>query len=138
MAIKLNNLDPNNRAKVIPLNPDNPKNTEALKDLQGNILKGHGRPHTRHIFLKFGEDSAQAKKWIRDFSKDITSAFVQREVAIKRREALDAGKKWKETTFTSLVLSAKGYKALGFNNYQHPKRSSLPPDSKFKTSHDTF
>jgi Dyp-type peroxidase family len=123
MAINLNNLDPNNPAKVIPLDPDNPKNTAALKDLQGNILKGHGRHHTRHIFLKFGEDSAQAKKWIRVFSKDITSAFKQREEAKKRRKD---GKQWVEKPFKSFVLTANGYRTLGFKNNQ------IPSDPKFR------
>lgn len=123
MAVKLNNIDPHDPAKVIPLDPDAPQHAAMLDDLQGNILKGHGRHHTRHIFFKFGKDSAQAKKWIMNFSKDITSAFKQREEAKKRRKA---GKQWVEKTFRSFVLTANGYQALGFKNNQ------IPSDPKFR------
>ena len=39
--------------------------TAMLADLQGNILKGHGRRVTRHLFLKFGGDQAKARASIR-------------------------------------------------------------------------
>ena len=42
-----------------------------LKDLQGNILKSHGREHSVHLFLKWKSDRVyHAKKWIKDFATD--------------------------------------------------------------------
>jgi deferrochelatase/peroxidase EfeB len=36
-----------------PINPDDPQYQDVLEDLQGNILKGHGRDKSVHIFLTF-------------------------------------------------------------------------------------
>lgn len=48
---------------------------ELLLDLQGNILKGHGRDHTVHLFLQFKPGQVEPlKDWIREFAKNITSA----------------------------------------------------------------
>jgi Dyp-type peroxidase family len=126
VILNLNNLDPNDPQKIIPLDQDSADVQEVLKDLQGNILKGHGRHYTAHIFIKFGMDPSQARKWVKDFSKYITTAFDQRKVALARRKALDSGKTWEETTFRGFVLSAKGYQALDF------KKSQIPSDPKFR------
>jgi deferrochelatase/peroxidase EfeB len=34
-----------------------PKFDKMLSNLQGNILKGHGRNHTTHIFIKFKREA---------------------------------------------------------------------------------
>jgi len=120
--MNLNNVDPQNQAKVIPLDQDDRQHEVMLNDLQGNILKGHGRHYTAHIFIKFGKDPTQARTWVKDFSKKITTA----KEPIDRRKALDSGKQWKETTFTGFVLSAKGYQALDF------KKNQIPSDPKFR------
>ena len=36
--------------------------TALLKDLQGNILDGHGRKATLHLMLRFGADAAAAQR----------------------------------------------------------------------------
>lgn len=126
MPLKPNNVAPHDRDKVIPLDSDDPQHAAMLDDLQGNILKGHGRHHTAHIFIKFGKDPTQARKWVKKFSEGVTTAFNQRTVALARQKALDSGANWEETTFRGFVLSAKGYQALGFKNDQ------IPSDPKFR------
>jgi Dyp-type peroxidase family len=95
---------------------------KLLQSLQGNILKGHGRPFTANIFFKF------------DKAKPIESRRVLRELANyhltnAHRQLLDT-KRYKETKqgggpFSHLALSFKGYEALGLSN-------SAPNDNDFK------
>ena len=37
-----------------------------LQNLQGNILRPHGRNATRHIFIRFTAPAAQVRTWIRE------------------------------------------------------------------------
>ena len=88
-----------------------------LKDLQANILKGHGRDFAYHIFLQIDADKmAEAKKWISAFAKtQITSAEKQLEARKNHKEKkLDGGPVF------GLSLSAAGYKKLGVPQAQIP------------------
>ena len=102
------------------LNPNDLANFDLLSNLQGNILKGHGREHTTHIFVHFDASKImQAKKWIRSFADNtLTSAqkqLKQREVF--KRTGIPGG------IFASFFISASGYTALGLVQ---------PPDASFK------
>lgn len=123
MTVKLNNLDPKTPNKVVPLNHDDPRYTHMLADLQGNILKGHGRDHAVHIFLKFKKDHPSTKAWIAEFSCKITSATQQREQAIKRKKAKES---CEETIFINFFLSSSGYHHLGF------AKDQIPSDLRFR------
>jgi Dyp-type peroxidase family len=73
---------------------------EPLESLQGNILRGHGRDSSVHIFLKFKEGKqTEVKQWIKDLAERITSAQQQ----------LDGGG---PRPFMTFFLSASGYKYL--------------------------
>jgi Dyp-type peroxidase family len=82
-----------------------------LQNLQGNILQGHGRDHSVHVFLRF-EDGKQTdvKQWIKELAKDITSAQQQLNEAEQYRLYSIPGH-----LFMSFFLSAKGYTYLGLN-----------------------
>ena len=86
---------------------------EAFNDLQGNILKGHGRDLSRHIFLRF-VDQDGARAWIRAMADKITTALKQHTEAAE----------WKATgvehLFVSLLLSSDGYRALGVDDRKMP------------------
>ncbi len=94
-----------------PLDLNTQEGLDFLKDLQGNILKGHGRDHAMHLFICFGkptdekshgESISGARRWINDMvSTQITSADDQRNDPQK------------QTLFRMLLLSSSGYEFLG-------------------------
>ncbi|CAN5395880.1 Dyp-type peroxidase [soil metagenome] len=82
--------------------------TAMLADLQGNILKGHGRHATRHIFLEFSRDQARSRKFIRDLSTLIVSAHEQlRQADAHKLTGISGG------PLVAFFLSFEGYQALG-------------------------
>src|SRR2546429_203748 len=82
-----------------------------LKNLQGNILKSHGRGAAVHLFLSFhpGKE-VEVKRFLREFADKLTSADKQREQAQRYKRTLEPGE-----TFASMSLSASAYKYLGFD-----------------------
>ena len=53
-----------------------------LNDLQGNILKGHGRKFTSNLFLRFDKSRAiTAKALLASFSKDRPTGLAQLRAA---------------------------------------------------------
>lgn len=100
-----------------------------LEDLQGNILKSHGREHSVHLFLQWKPDQVDgAKKWIQDFATDkdpddedryaiyVTSAKKQAVEAREYRLHRISGK-----IFANVFFTSKGYEALGFDPFDVPK-----------------
>jgi Dyp-type peroxidase family len=78
---------------------------KPLESLQGNILKGHGRDRSIHIFLKFKNGrGSEVKQWIKSFADRLTSAQQQLDEAGMPHET--------RPMFRSFLLSAKGYEYL--------------------------
>jgi len=44
-----------------PRNPEDPQLQTMFRDLQGNILEGHGRGHTVNVFIRFGGSVADVR-----------------------------------------------------------------------------
>jgi len=83
-----------------------------LHDLQGNILKGHGRDHSAQLFLQFKSGkTADARNWIANRLKlRITTAWKQLDDAKKHRATgADAGPFW------AFFVSAVGLTYFGHN-----------------------
>jgi Dyp-type peroxidase family len=81
----------------------------ALGNLQGNILKGHGRDHTAHIFLEFHKGKQnKVKKWLRDLAEQVTSMATQLKEQQDYRDYNLPGK-----LITCVYLTAAGYTYLG-------------------------
>ncbi|WP_431683033.1 Dyp-type peroxidase [Kitasatospora sp. KL5] len=90
--------------KQTAIDPDLPtvpptRNTQeavraALGDMQGNILRSHGRDHSRHLFITFATGSAddrqKARQWLASLARPqyITSALTQYEEASSYRDTL--------------------------------------------------
>jgi Dyp-type peroxidase family len=83
-----------------------------LTNLQGNILKGHGRDHSVHLFLKFTATPRMVRDWVRAFTdRYVTSARQQlKEVEEFNKYRIPGG------LFGNFFLSAKGYEALDLTN----------------------
>jgi Dyp-type peroxidase family len=89
--------------KNLQENPQKP-----LESLQANILRGHGRDQSIHIFLRFKEGKkTEVKQWIKELAERITSAQRHLEETERyRRDKTPGG------LFMSFFLSAKGYEYL--------------------------
>ena len=113
--------------KTLPeegIDAENPGEYRALlEDLQGNILKGHGRKHSVHLFLKFKDGQIdKVKEWIHNFAfKYVKSAFQQSQEAVcYRQEKISGG------LFANLFLSCNGYEYLDIRPYK------IPADQAFR------
>lgn len=91
-----------------------PEEETMLGDLQGNILKSHGRDYALHLLLRF-DDQRGAQACLRSLAGAVTSAAEQLRSAKRFREVGESG-----GTFVSLMLSAAGYAALGIPEQQIP------------------
>jgi Dyp-type peroxidase family len=100
----------------------------ALADLQGNILKGHGREHTVNTFIQLDPaDRAGNRTFVRALGASVTNALGQLTGAAAFRAAKRAGKKAKASgPFVALFLSATGYQKLGI------AAAKTPADAKFR------
>ncbi|MEG4499832.1 Dyp-type peroxidase [Microcoleus sp. F10-C6] len=100
---------------------------DLLDEIQGNILKSHGRNHAVHLFLKFTCDEATAKQWISNFAhKYVTSALAQAEETKLYRQNKDVPGK----IFANFFLTQAGYIYLGYENDLFPDGKSFQKGMK--------
>ncbi|MGC4042685.1 MAG: hypothetical protein QM758_02655 [Armatimonas sp.] len=92
-----------------PIDPTDPQFLPLLANLQGNILKSHGRSRTVNLFLRFAAGKEkEVKQWIGDFTRRyVTSALRQMQEAQEFKANGLSGR-----VFGSISLSAEGYKYL--------------------------
>lgn len=80
---------------------------ELLENLQGNILKGHGREHTANLFINgINGNEKQLKKWLTLLASSgkVQSCYAQlRDIQIWKNRKIDGG------TFMCIHISHKGY-----------------------------
>ena len=89
---------------------------KVMKDnLQGNILKPHGRNAARHVFLTFTGAKDKVRTWIRTrIAPQLFTAAIQYEQA--KKKAADPG--FDGGMVTLFYLSAEGYRYLGLDPAQ--------------------
>jgi Dyp-type peroxidase family len=103
-----------------PLDLRDDEAQDFLKNLQGNILKSHGRSHTAHLFVRFKPNYRNtARAWLKHFAETkVTSAYMQQQ------QTEDKKKGGEEQLFAMVLLSAKGYIALGLEDKLPQEQSS--------------
>lgn len=101
-------------------------------NLQGNILKGHGRDHTVHIFMEFGPDPAAARAGLSEAATQYVTPFAQQ---------LEETRQFKEFPahipgglFGNVFLTAKGFRALGYTQATLDARFPTQPEPFFSTA----
>lgn len=93
------------------LKAKDPENERLFSQLQGNILKGHGRNHTTHIFFQFKKDSLkEIKHFFATFSREVTSFKKQLAEAEDYKSNGISG-----DTFYSISFTASGLEFLNQN-----------------------
>ena len=98
---------------TVPISQDTLKTLQddprkPLESLQGNILKGHGRDRSVHIFLRFKAGKmSDVQHSISRFSERITSTQRQFDEAEQHRQTHDSG-----PLFINFLLSGNGYEYL--------------------------
>ena len=102
------------------LDINDPTLRSVFEDIQGNILKSHGRAHSRHLFLQFFDDTTATQQWVGSMATQLTSALEQHHTAIDYKQSGN------EHLFSGLLLSYSGYKALGIDE------SNIPDDKAFR------
>ncbi|AXY75892.1 peroxidase [Paraflavitalea soli] len=92
------------------IDPMDFSNDPLLSNIQGNILKGHGRDYTTHIFLQFQKGKEKtASAWIGIYLAEKVTSFKKQlwERERFKRNRVPGG------IFTGLFLTAAGYAYLG-------------------------
>lgn len=107
-----------------PVDPGDPASQAWLNNLQGNILNGHGREHTVHVFMRLPEDVARARAVVRDqLAPRVTSAAKQERERTEFKKYGIPGR-----LFGNVFLSARGYGKLGFTRKELQKAFAEEPD----------
>jgi Dyp-type peroxidase family len=98
--------------RPLPLRPTAAERA-MLRALQGNVLAGHGRRATAHVFLRFDPRGAAAvRAFLRDLGATLTSAHAQQVQADRHRAARATGALHASPVFRACLLSFTGYEKL--------------------------
>lgn len=98
-------------------NPVAPEEQALLKNLQGNILKGHGRDHATLLFIRF---KSTAGADARAFLKHVATTFV-RDAFLQLQQARDFKSTGKAgDVFVGVALAASAYPLLGLADAKTP------------------
>lgn len=89
-----------------------------LDALQGNILKGHGRDHSTHLFIRFGGDVALTRHWLKSLLPPDGGASPRIAVTSHRAQMaqIEAHREAPERPgdlFLNLLLGSSAYASLG-------------------------
>lgn len=100
--------------KDTKIDPEGDQYQTMLRNLQGNILKGHGRNYTIHIFIELRGEVADVRERLASIAGRFVSSALQQYVESKqfKKYGIPGG------IFGNLFLTAKGYHTLGFSDEQ--------------------
>ncbi|HEY0463590.1 MAG TPA: hypothetical protein VGC79_05250 [Polyangiaceae bacterium] len=97
----------------IARNPGDPAMRTVLEKLQGNILRGHGRDHTRNLFVTFSATADEIRAELIPLLAAIATSALQQQVRDDK-----SGVQPDRGPFANFFLSAAGYRELGFSSAQ--------------------
>lgn len=98
------------------LDLDDPEAGDFLAGIQGNIVKGHGRDFTAHVLLRMGQDVSAVRRWIAGLAADqVITSWAARRATLAWHDTGGPGE-----PFAMVLLSAAGYRHLGFSDEQLP------------------
>jgi Dyp-type peroxidase family len=92
-----------------PIDPHLPRYDSLLRNVQGNILKGHGRDHAVLIFFSFNRPPEEVRPQLGRLLECVTSAAGQLQQSKTFRDTHVSG-----GLFANFFLSCTGYAGLGF------------------------
>jgi Dyp-type peroxidase family len=95
-----------------PIDPQLPRYDSLLHNLQGNILKGHGRDHAVLIFFTFNRPPEEVRSELLELLACVTSAAEQ----LQQSQTFHANPELPGGLFANFFLSCSGYAALGFED----------------------
>lgn len=99
-----------------------------LANLQGNILKGHGRNRTAHIFVRVKRGkAAQARAFFKKYAahKVMSAGDQLAAAAIYHREGKQSRSPLVNRAFVTIVFSKSGYKALNIPAASTPANAAF-------------
>ena len=99
------NLD----SEITPIDPEKTEYARMLANLQGNILKSHGRNFSLHLFLTFAAAPEISRRWVAGFAERFVTSAYQQHLQSKALNDV-------ERLFGGFYLSAAGYQSLGFDD----------------------
>lgn len=123
------------------LDPTDPQYAAFLAHLPGNILKGHGRPHTRNLFFRFADPKAVEEN--REAFGSLLQTFPPTSMAeqLEQRRIMKEGGT-SEASFVTVLLSSEGYQGLGFEREELAAKFNepdvqfpLPVSARFVAGH---
>ncbi|WP_375496619.1 Dyp-type peroxidase [uncultured Nostoc sp.] len=126
MTSEIKKIDINQIVEIVtPF--DDFEHEPLLDEIQGNILKSHGRNHAVYLFLKFEGDIEAAKQWIGSFTyRYVTSALEQAEQGKLYRQKKDVPGK----LFANFFLTKAGYIHLGYTYQNLPNEDAFQKGMK--------
>ncbi|XZN99664.1 MAG: RICIN domain-containing protein [Microcoleus sp.] len=124
MTTNIKKIDINNIVEIAT-SFDEFKHEPLLNEIQGNIVKSHGRNHAVYLFLKFKSGKYEieaAKQWIGNFThRYVDSALQQAEQAKLHRHKKNVPGK----LFANFFLTRAGYMHLGYEYHQLPNEDAF-------------
>ncbi|MCY7336505.1 MAG: hypothetical protein LH613_09900 [Chamaesiphon sp.] len=116
------------------IDPATEADLSLLEDIQGNILKSHGRNYSIYLFLHFDNQQLEAtKNWIGDFAQKYVGSATQQAAqsrAYKKELHNQNAVALHQNLFANFSLSFKGYEALSLdakNHFQKLYQQKLEP-----------
>lgn len=103
-----------------------PEDRDLLANIQGNIVRAHGRTQARLVFFMFGEDARANREALIRAAELVTSGEQQRLSARAYQNARGRGLPPPQVAFLSLALSAAGLRACGMDEAAFPPGLDRP------------